>query len=93
MRVFIFARFNKELENFLDEILLLVAMVGVYTHCFFSAISGFYRPDDHIGVLVIITSVLVLIQVRQNNLPVRQTLNVNNYRRMGLLIANGLGLR
>ena len=47
----------------MDEVLLLVAMIGVYTFGMFSALSGFYRNDCFLGVLVTITSVLAMFQV------------------------------
>jgi len=56
-------RFHKSLDNFLDEILLLVALVGVYMFGIFSAISGFYRLDIQLGVIVVLTSLIVMFQV------------------------------
>jgi hypothetical protein len=48
-------------------------MVGVYTFCMFSAMCGVYRNDYALGVLVTVTSVIVMFQVSGSRLNDRIT--------------------
>ena len=55
-------KFTKKLENNLDQILLLVSLVGVYVFSVSGSIAGYFRIETPLGGLVFVTGVVGLIQ-------------------------------
>ena len=73
-------KFHKERDNDLDEILLLLSLLGVYMFSVFSIVAGDGPSGDSGGTLIILTAVSVIIQSSLQTVFILNGLRRSSYK-------------
>jgi hypothetical protein len=55
-------RFHWNIDNALDEVLLMISLLGVYLFSVFSIIAGRYNTDTYGGTLVMVTGIVIMLE-------------------------------